>query len=156
MAIDLKLHCEHIATLGTKQPSASARRELDEALYSKWEGVQVTAARALAAWGDEASLTAVRDLLAVLSTRPACWSAVGAIARALAPHVSVDDMEWILELFFEQCRKDNRFAMMPLLLALPRRETLLRIEARGLKSGQDMQAIQHALGFLRTSSLFGR
>jgi hypothetical protein len=71
MSLDLKTQCEHLAALGTKPPSASARRELEEALHSKWEGVQVTAARVLAAWGDAASLVAVRSLLVEVSAKPA-------------------------------------------------------------------------------------
>ena len=154
MSLDLKSHCEHLAALGTKPPSASARRELEEGLRSKWEGAQITAARALAAWGDADSLAAVRMVLAEISAKPARWSAVDAITKALVPHVTPDDSTWILDLYFDHCRKENRFTMMPLLEALPVQETFNAIKARGRKPQQDMDAIQYALGYLENSHMF--
>jgi hypothetical protein len=151
MSIDLKQECERIQRLGKKGQNASARKELVEALHSKWEGIQVTAARALAHWGDSSSLTSIKLVLIELSIKEARWSSAGAIASALAPHLCEDDIEWVLNFYFSQSKRTNRFALTSLFMYLPSKPTITAIkqfqltslvDPRDLKSA--MQAITYA------------
>lgn len=126
--MDLKAECERLVRLGSKGPSETARTALLDALHSKWEGVQVTAARALADWGDQASLTAIRDVLVHLASKPDHWSPAGAIAHAMAPHMQESDIPWILNLYFLQSKPRNRFSITIIFSHLPVIQTISAIE----------------------------
>ena len=114
MATDLNAVCSRLDELGRRRPDGKSRAEVEGALSSKWEGVQVTAARALAAWGDERSLSLVRGLLERLSQKKAAWAAAGALANAIAPKLKPTDLDWVFELFLRIARRDNRYALIPL------------------------------------------
>jgi hypothetical protein len=114
MAIDLNAVCSRLDELGRRRPDEKSRAEVEGALSSKWEGVQVTAARALAAWSDERSVSLVRGLLERLSQKKAAWAAVGALANALAPKLKPTDLDWVFELFLRMARRNNRYALIPL------------------------------------------
>jgi hypothetical protein len=146
MTFDLRSECARLAKLGQRRPSASARKELEEALASKWEGLQVTAARSLAAWGDEKSVAAIRALLETLAQKPAHWASTGAVADALKPLLRASDAEWVLQLCFERSNRHNRFALYSLLAGLPYQATLTELQAR-IESGgnsKELRAAMHA------------
>src|SRR5688572_9828844 len=119
----LRTECERIERLGDDPPSEEARAEVERALESKWEGVQVTAARTLSQWGDRRSVGAIRVLLAQLAKKSARWSAAGAVVDALRPHLSATDIDWVLSLCLKESNRHNRSTLMTLLLGLPPQET---------------------------------
>ena len=108
-----------IDKVGRRPPSAALRAELYEALDSKWEGVAVHAARALCRWGDRASVARVRHALATLAERPGRDGPVSAIAEALIPCLSEDDLDWIIEVLFIRAHRDNRWSLRVLLSSVP-------------------------------------
>lgn len=130
MAVDLNAVCSRLDELGRRRPNGKSRAEVEEALSSKWEGVQVSAARTLAAWGDERSLSLVRGLLERLSRRKAAWAAAGALANALAPRLKPTDLDWVFKLFLRMARRDNRYALIPLFEAFEPRISIPALQAR--------------------------
>lgn len=60
--------CARLRMLGTREPDAEARREVEAALADKWWGVRTVAIATLAAWGDgQADLQAVARLQALVA-----------------------------------------------------------------------------------------
>lgn len=47
MPDDLQAICAELRQIGLRRETPAARKKLDEALSSKWDGVQVSAAKAL-------------------------------------------------------------------------------------------------------------
>ena len=90
------------------------RAALELALDSKWDGVRVTAAKALCRWGDEESIVAVKAAMAVLARKPLRWANVGALASALAPHLGPQDAGWAVQLLSEDAHVDNVLCLRPL------------------------------------------
>jgi hypothetical protein len=133
-AIDLHALCSRLTKLGGRKPDDASRAEVEEALHSKWEGVQVTAARALAMWGDARSLYLVQQLLVEVSQKPARWAAAGALVRALAPHLTSADLPWIVDLFVRVARRDVRFCLVPLFEALEPRVAIPMLEVELAKA----------------------
>jgi hypothetical protein len=153
-AVDLRALCEHLKQLGGREPSAATRRELEQALGSKWEGVQVTAARSLAAWGDAKSLDKVSTYLGELCLKPARWSAIGAVAEALVPHAASLGVTWIIELYLDRCRDQNRFSLWPLTDALPYEACAAFLERRlRARRTQPDVAAESLLGRVRVRRL---
>ena len=80
---NLHERCAHLDSLARSRPNRNARAEVEAALYSKWEGLQVHAGRALAAWGDRESVDALRDWLRISLEKPAGWSVTGEAVACL-------------------------------------------------------------------------
>jgi hypothetical protein len=130
VAIDLNAVCSRLDELGRRRPDEKSRAEVEDALSSKWQGVQVVAARALATWGDERSLSLVRGLLERLSQKKAAWAAAGALANALAPKLKPEDLDWVFKLFLSMARRANRYALIPLFEAFDPRISIPALQAR--------------------------
>ena len=141
----LRSECERIEKLGHGPPSEDARAEVQRALQSKWEGVQVTAARALARWGDEKSVRAIRTLMTELAKKSARWSAAGAVVDALSPHLSAADIDWTLTLCLQESNRHNRSTLMLLLLGLPPQETRAALQRMVDAGGCDPAEVRNAL-----------
>lgn len=130
MADDLHVICEELRRIGLHPVTPAAREKLEGALSSKWDGVQVAAAKALSQWGDALSLHALRDLLAAVASNPHRRSAVWAVARALRPHLQPSDLDWVIDLFIHRTRPGNRFYLGVLFEAFAPNEVRNRLEAR--------------------------
>lgn len=109
-AVDPKEHTEHLRTLAGGPKTASARAELTAALESKHEGFRVVAAQALCSWADAESLGAVKLGIWDLAAQPHRWAAVGAMCKALAPHLkTTQDLDWAVDLFSSRSHYENRY-----------------------------------------------
>jgi hypothetical protein len=97
-------------------------------LDHKWEGVQTVAAQVLGQWGGQESVAALRAWLARLYEREYSWAARGVAAKSLAACVTEADVSWALDLYFEQPTLVRRHEIFPILAALPRGETVRRLE----------------------------
>lgn len=151
--MDLKQHCDHLHRLGKKSPSKKARLELEKALQSKREGIQVVAAKALANWGDPKSIDAIKLLLVEKSKLEARWSAVGAISKLLYPFMNENDIDWVLELYLKESRRQNRFALIELILSLPYKETEQKlIRYQNIESGENAKDLRYALSRVRSNN----
>ena len=151
--MDLREECDRIAALGRRKPTAGSRKEIADALGSKWEGLQVTAAKALSAWGDEASIELIRKSLMDFSRKRAHWAAAGAVADALTPHLRPDDIEWVLDLWLKHSNPRNRFALSGLLAALPPKATAAALENRRQRPGHDSKEIKYVMSLVRQFSM---
>jgi HEAT repeat protein len=151
----LRTECERIEKLGRGPASDDAREYVENALQSKWEGVQVTAARALSKWGDERSIQAIRRLVGELAKKSARWSAAGAVVDALRPHLSSTDIDWVLRLCLKESNRHNRSTLMLLLLGLPPHETRAALQRLTDAGGCDPAEIREALRLIemRTRSV---
>lgn len=156
MAIDLNAVCSRLDELGRRRPDEKSRAEVEDALSSKWEGVQVSAARALAAWGDERSLSLVRGLLERLSQKKAAWAAAGALANALAPKLKPTDLDWVFKLFLRMARRDNRYALIPLFEAFDPQISIPALRAkRDALTGNEAVDLGMALNRVKWRALEG-
>src|ERR1700689_1142728 len=148
---ELQAHCERLKQLGTRRASEASRRELLEGLSSKWEGVQVVAARALVSWGDAESLDSVRRKLMEISGKPARWSAAGAIAHALSVHISEEDVDWVVNLCLRHASPRNRFVLFPLFRALPKPAALAALKRCEGAPGFDPGEVRNAVQLVRSN-----
>jgi hypothetical protein len=156
MAIDLNAVCSRLDELGRRRPDEKSRAEVECALSSKWQGVQVTAARALAAWGDERSLSLVRGLLEKLSQKKAAWAAAGALANALAPKLKPTDLDWVFKLFLRMARRDNRYALIPLFEVFDPHISVPALQARvDVLTGNEAVDLGMALNRIKWRALEG-
>jgi len=112
---DLKALNTVLEGLGNSKPNAESRRKLEQGLLSKWDGVCVTAAKALCRWGDPESVAAVRDTLVNRSAKQLRWAAAGAMASAIAPKLGSNDIPWVVQLLVKDAHVDNVAALRPLL-----------------------------------------
>ena len=100
---------DHLQALGARPDDPAARAELEAALYCKWEGIQIIAGRALAGFGGEASRIVLRKWLSrACEDHPIYEAIVQHAAGAFAAVARADDLEWLIDLYFdrsEECWK---------------------------------------------------
>jgi hypothetical protein len=94
--VDLEPLTDHLAALARSRPNAESRAQVEQALFSKWDGVRVAATKVLCAWGDDASVSQAKEAVAKLSSKEARWANAGAMAEAIAPHLRASDAEWVV------------------------------------------------------------
>ncbi len=135
-------------------PRAS-RNRIEEALASKWDGVQVEAAKVLSQWGDPSSLDALRDLLISLAAKPRRVSAVAAVQTALSPHLKPSDLNWVIDLFIHRSHASSRWILASLFHAFAPNEVRRQLTAKlaqthGGKAERGVRVvISHAEGRLK-------
>lgn len=98
---DLKELTHRIQQLGEHKPTESSRKEMEGYLSSKWEGVQAAAVQALGTWGDRESIETIKAFLVPLFERERAWSLRGVAIHALSPHITAEDADWVLDLYFK-------------------------------------------------------
>jgi len=113
--------------LERSKPTEKRRAEVEALLSNKWEGVQVAAAHVLGTWGGRQSVTALRQWLDQLYSRPVSWDARIEAARSLAKCVDETDVTWALDQYFNLKSDSLQYDLRPLIDRLPRR---LRPEAK--------------------------
>jgi hypothetical protein len=126
---DVAKATERVRYLGTRKATPERRAEVEEALSSKWEGVQSVAAQTLGGWGGRESVDVLRRWLDSLNDRPAAWSLVGVAADALASCVGDDDVDWVVEDYVRLPQTLERHDRLAILVALPREKTTTRLRA---------------------------
>lgn len=113
----LRDHVQALRLAGEQPATDDARAQLEAALHSKWDGLRVTATKALCQWGDAAALEAAKGALQRELAReryaPACW----AMGRALERHLKEADFAWTLDLYLNHAHRNNRVCVHPLLQA---------------------------------------
>ncbi len=88
-------------------------------MSSKWEGVQATAVRVLAGWGDRDAVGLLSQLLTRSFDRTHGWSLRGVIVHALRPVVTAEDVDWVLDLYFTLPGLMPKHELLWLVTALP-------------------------------------
>jgi hypothetical protein len=126
---DVAKATERVRYLGTLKATPERRAEVEQALLSKWEGVQSVAAQTLGRWGGRESVDVLRRWLDSLNDRPAAWSLVGVAADALASCVGDDDVDWIVGDYARLPQTLERHDRLAILVALPRKKTKARLKS---------------------------
>jgi hypothetical protein len=142
---DLHAICEELRRIGLRPETPARREKLDQALLSKWDGVQVAAAKALSRWGDARSLRNLKELLADVAGKPVRWSTTDAVARLLTPHLQPSDLDWVIDIFIHRSRAENRFAVARLFEAFAPHEFRGRLSAQKLYGGKAERAVRDAI-----------
>ena len=130
----IKAWCNQLATHLHSRPNARSRRDVEDGLRSKWEGVQVWAGRVLASWGDRQSIDLLRDWLEGLLKKEAAWTVRGEAVRALCQSYKPADVPWMLDLYFEANDPLLRHEFSPFIFTLPEGDVKKRIR-REAQSG---------------------
>jgi hypothetical protein len=89
-----------LAPLRLERPRPDSRALVEEALASKFEGVQALGARVLGTWRDDASLTRLRHWFDSLIPKPRGWAIRCVAIQELAKSLGSDDVGWVLDLYF--------------------------------------------------------
>ena len=71
-----------------------------EMLGSKYEGLQAGAAKVLAAWGGPDEKALLKEFLLKVFQREHGWTIQGVVVKSLAPLITPDDTDWLLEATF--------------------------------------------------------
>ncbi len=149
---DLAALCRHLEDLGEQRPTPEARAELETGLGSKWDGVVVTSARSLSKWGDVQSVTAIRKSLVEKSQLQHRWATAGALAEALAPHLSAADLKWVVPLVVRDSNRHYRWALFRLLAFTPKGQTLRELKSFEGVAGVDPKDLRHVATFVEMQS----
>jgi HEAT repeat protein len=144
---DLETEAASLRQLKNRKPTPERRRQLVQALNSKFEGLQSVALQVLGAWGDPDSAATLRKFLEEAFARPYGWSIRKVAVNALSSAVGEADAEWVLDLYFELPDVLTKHETLPLVLALPPDAARKRL-VRELKSPNWMnrQAAVKAIG----------
>ena len=110
---DLDRACRRLDELAALPATAPSRQEVLEALGSKWEGVQVHAGRALAAWGGRESIDRLREWLDRSLDKAAGRSVRGEAVRCLRRACDSSDAPWLLDYFFSAASPAERHEFFP-------------------------------------------
>lgn len=127
--------------------SAANRVLVDEALASKWEGVQSVALQVLGTWGDDGSRRRLRDFIERVDERPHGWAIRGVAVRALSGCVTRQDAAWALDRLFSLEGVLAKHEFVPVVLALPPDAVRGRLVQESVSPDRDnRQAAMKALG----------
>lgn len=127
--------------------SERCRGLVEEALTSKWEGVQSVALQVLGGWGDAQSRALLRSAIEQLDGREAGFSIRGVAVRAVAACITGDDAGWALDRLFALDGGLAKHTFLPVILALPVDSTQARLLAEAFSPNRDdRQAAMKAIG----------
>ena len=157
--MDLREQCDHLLRISSRGKNPVSHAELHEAIHSKWEGVQITAARGLARWGDDESVDAIKALLHEFSSKGAHWAATGAVADVLAPLLHEGDIPWVLDLFFESSNRHNRSFLTQLFNNLPPKVALQEVQKwtdHRRSDARDVKLAKSAIEYAARTTASGR
>ncbi|MEW8035810.1 MAG: hypothetical protein AB2817_07030 [Candidatus Thiodiazotropha sp.] len=144
---------KRLSELAVRKPNAGFVEEVDAALESKHEGIQVCAAKTLGAWGDEKSIEKLKSGIEKLAKLPARWGAVSAMSKSLAPHLKQNDIDWVLSLYLNNSNPHNRFSLSALLMALPKVEAMRKLELKLNRGGVDPKDVRNAKTIIKKSAI---
>ena len=137
-AVDFRARVDELRTLASARPRPQDRQIVQNALDSKWEGLQSVAIQTLGCWGDRQSFAILRELW------PKCsWTLQPIVARSLAQCVQAEDAPWALDLYFEGSEAYENGYWLGVVMSLPpqsARERLL-LESRSHFSTRRSRAL---------------
>jgi hypothetical protein len=116
--------CDRLKSLIHANPNDLIRAEVENALHSKWEGIQVCAGRVLATWGDRESIETLRNWLQSLLDKKSGWAIRKQAIQLLCQCYQSEDIHWLLDLYFGQEDRLRCHEFLPLVIALP--ESIVR------------------------------
>jgi len=118
--LDLTPVWARLRDLGDGAPTFGARREVMKALTGDIRSVCDEAALTLAAWGDRASVRALRGLLLRgFGSEPFAWAILDGARAALLRCVTERDAEWVFDLFYGPLSLTQAGKLLPVIARLP-------------------------------------
>lgn len=133
--VDLKEKCDRLRSIGKSRPNILTHNEVEEALYSKWQGVQSVAAQVLGEWGDKKSKGTLVDYLLKYENQSYGFRINSVVIKSLIPCVTEKDSEWILDTYFSKKKTIDQHDYFHLALALPQGSIRSRL-VKELKSDE--------------------
>jgi len=124
---ELQRATARLRDLGRSRPTAKRRVEVEGLLDSKWEGVQVSAARVLGAWGGPESVAALRSWLD-RGRANRNWTVTHVAVEALADCVTAEDVGWALDLHSQLFLDGWGITSWQLVIGLPRGPTIEQLQ----------------------------
>ena len=110
---DLKQICDRIRYLGSQEETPDARAEVEAAFALKWEGAQAVAARVLGHWGGRRSVELIKEWLLNYYHRQRRGGSIEKVAvDALLECFDIQDNSWILDIYFDEPRKNYFHSMI--------------------------------------------
>jgi hypothetical protein len=92
-----------LRALGARKPTPPRRERVRDALFDKREGVQSVAAQVLGSWGGRESVAELRLWLARLDDLHKPFIGPREVAvRELGRCIELEDVDWVLDLYFGQ------------------------------------------------------
>ena len=146
MPNDLHVICEELRQIGLRSETPAARAKLEEALSSKWDGVQVAAAESLSRWGDPRSVHSLKELLVAVVAKPRRGSTTHGVVKSLYPHLQPSDMDWVIDVFVHQSKADNLLWLSSLFEAFAPDQVRRRLAAEKTHGGKVAEAVRAAIG----------
>ena len=146
MVTDLKTEAERVRACADKRDSRSLQI-VEEALESKWEGLESLALQVLGGWGDDESRRRLRSFLEVAGERPYGWAIRGVAVKALASCVNSADAPWVLDRYFGVSGVLAKHELLPVVVSLPLEAIRSRLLDESLSTDRDnRQAAMKAIG----------
>ena len=138
---------ERLRHLGSLKPNEERMSVAEEALSSKWEGVQSVALQVFGGWGGEKAIHLIRRFLEGAFVREHGWSIRKVAVTELAKLVGPDDVDWVLDLYFSRPGVLGKHELLPIVLSLPPAKAKAGL-VRGLSSNDPTirQAAVKAVG----------
>lgn len=144
---ELQAEAATLEGLGKLKPSAERVARVKTALSSKWEGTQALAIGVLAQWGGRESVELIKTFLTDAFARKFGWSVRGVAIRALAELVGPEDVDWVLNLYFEQPQFLEKHELLRLVIRLPVKPARPRlVRELGSDDALNRQAAVKAIG----------
>jgi hypothetical protein len=148
---------DRLRRLARTREKPETRREVEEALSSKWEGVRANAARVLGIWGGRRSVEALRAALDSSMDLRAGWALRSVLVRALCSCADpVEDAAWMLDCYFDAAvhsqKRASQWEFWPFVSVVPKPLLRERIEVE-LRSASTTrkEAAERALAWLRST-----
>lgn len=128
----MREQCKRLEVLSRARERPEMRREVEEALRSKWEGVRASAAKVLGTWGGRRSVEALRKALEDCRDKHAGWALRGVLVRALCKCADPDDAPWMIDFYFDAAfhsmKRASQWEFWPFVRAAPKPLLRKRIE----------------------------
>ena len=94
---ELASEADALRGLGQRKPTAARIGIVEQALSSKWEGIQSLALQTLGQWGDRKFVELVRPFLERAFQKKDAWAIRGVAIEVLAKLVGPEDLPWLTE-----------------------------------------------------------
>lgn len=117
-AVDFRAKVEELRTLANSRPRPQDRQIVQDALDSKWEGLQSVAAQTLGRWGDRPSVAALREFWPQCAARRNHYLQ-NVVAHSLRMCVRAEDAPWFLDVYFEASASARSFDLLLTVVPLP-------------------------------------
>jgi hypothetical protein len=118
---DLQVLCNELKAMATQPETPELREKAESELNSKWTGVQVCAARVLAAWGGRRSVELLKAWVEkwYFDDYKTYYAMQHTSSDILAECIELQDADWALEIYLALYPTVGRWALWAVLHKIP-------------------------------------